>query len=183
MCAEGGRLYGGVSRLVQGDLGLQALPQMGLSPPISPCLGAHRESDGGSKVEQLRGWSHPLRTGNVGGHTQSDVSVPSWWVFCPVTHSNSYCWVTSVALGSLCGIHWGFWAAPSVLLSVLICVRPSVSEAGDDQAQVDEPFKTTHLCSQTTPPRPVNARTLGGIPLCICKLHLGDELLLFVPRI
>lgn len=70
MCGEGGGLYGGgVSGPVQGDLGLQALPQMGLSPPISPCLGASRESDGGSKVEQLRGWSHPLRIGK-GGDTQ-----------------------------------------------------------------------------------------------------------------
>lgn len=73
MCGEGGGLDGGVSGLVQGDLGPQAPPQMGLTPPISPCLRAPRESDGGSKVEQLRGWSHPLR---IGGGGDSDVSAP-----------------------------------------------------------------------------------------------------------
>lgn len=69
MCGEGEGLdvgWGGVSRPAQGELGSQALPQMGLTPPTSPCLGAPRESDGGSKVEQLRGWSHPLRIGEGG---------------------------------------------------------------------------------------------------------------------
>lgn len=51
-----------------GRPGLAGPPSDGIIP-ISPCLGASRESDGGSKVEQLRGWSHTLRIGK-GGDTQ-----------------------------------------------------------------------------------------------------------------
>lgn len=46
-------------------------PSDGINASDQP--GAPRESDGGSKVEQPRGWSHPLR---IGGDN-SDVSAPS----------------------------------------------------------------------------------------------------------
>lgn len=109
MCGEGGGLdvgWGG-QQASAGSPGLRGPPSDGIKASYQPL---HRSSP--RKWWRIHGGAAArVESPSQDRGDNSDVSAPSWWVFCPVTHSNS-CWVTSLALGGrgLCGIHWGFWA-------------------------------------------------------------------------